>query len=80
MAKQETITDLTNDLVGVKNQLLDGSIEMETAKEFNNTAGKILNTIKVQLAHQALVLACENHGRTPFAIPYLENQKCLPKT
>ena len=72
LVRVETIDDLTQDLVDIKNGIKDGSIELEVAKEFNNTAGKILNTVKVQLARQALILAFEQRGRKMSPMPYLE--------
>jgi len=79
MIKTETIENLTNDLVDVKNNILNGNIELERAKEFNNTAGKILGTIKLQLAYQALTLAFKSRAMNMPTIPYLEGQKCLPE-
>ncbi len=73
----ETIEDLTNNLVEVKNNILNGHIELERAKEFNNTAGKILGTIKLQLAYQALTLAFKSRSMSVPNIPYLESPKCL---
>lgn len=54
-----TITDIRNDLIAVFNGLKDGSIEAKDAIEINNTAGKIINSAKVQLAYHAL------RGETP---------------
>lgn len=49
-----TITDIRNDLIKVFNGLRDGTIEAKDAMEINNTAGKIISSAKVQLAHAAL--------------------------
>lgn len=49
-----TITDIRNDLVNVFNKLRDGTMEAKEAVEINNTAGKIISSIKVQLAYSAL--------------------------
>lgn len=75
----ETINELTQDLVDVKNDLKNGHIELERAREINNTAGKILNTIKVQMQYTIISLACEAQGHKMVHIPYLGEQKCLSK-
>ena len=49
-----TISDIRDDLIGVFNGLRDGTMEIKEASEINNTAGKIINTAKVQLAYFAL--------------------------
>lgn len=49
-----TITDIRNDLVNVFNKLRDGTMEAKEAVEINNTAGKIISSVKVQLAYSAL--------------------------
>jgi hypothetical protein len=49
-----TITDIRDDLIEVFNGLRDGSMEAKDAIEINNTAGKIINSAKVQLAYHAL--------------------------
>lgn len=49
-----TITDIRNDLVNVFNKLRDGTMEAKDAVEINNTAGKIIASVKVQLAYAAL--------------------------
>lgn len=49
-----TITDIRNDLIKVFNGLRDGTVEPKDAFEMNNTAGKIISSAKVQLAHAAL--------------------------
>lgn len=49
-----TITDIRNDLVNVFNKLRDGTMEAKDAVEINNTAGKIISSVKVQLAYAAL--------------------------
>lgn len=55
-----TITDIRNDLVEVFNRLRDGTMEAKDAVEINNTAGKIISSVKVQLAYAAL------RGETPI--------------
>lgn len=49
-----TITDIRNDLVNVFNKLRDGTMDAKEAVEINNTAGKIISSVKVQLAYAAL--------------------------
>jgi|GEM_PF-1098428 len=66
-----TITDIRNDLVNVFNCLRDGTMEAKDAVEINNTAGKIISSVKVQLAYAAL------RGEQPD-IPFLGLQ-ALPK-
>lgn len=66
-----TITDIRNDLVNVFNRLRDGTMEAKDAVEINNTAGKIISSVKVQLAYAAL------RGEQPD-IPFLGYQ-ALPK-
>jgi len=48
------IIALRNELSAIFQGLLDGSVENKDAVELNNTAGKIINTIKVQLVYAAL--------------------------
>jgi hypothetical protein len=60
-----TITDIRNDLIEVFNGLRDGSIDIKDAVEINNTAGKIINSAKVQIAYSAL------RGEAPN-IPFLQ--------
>lgn len=61
-----TITDVRNDLIEVFNGLRDGTMEAKDAVEINNTAGKIINTAKTQLAYHAL------RGERP-EIPFLDS-------
>lgn len=60
-----TITDIRDQLIEVFNGLRDGSIDPKEAVEINNTAGKIINTAKVQIAYSAL------RGEAPY-IPFLD--------
>lgn len=59
-----TICDIREQLIDVFNGLRDGSVEIKDAVEINNTAGKIINTAKVQIAYSAL------RGEAPN-IPFL---------
>ena len=71
-----TITDIRDQLIEVFNGLRDGSVEIKDAVEINNTAGKIINSAKVQIAYAAL------RGEAPY-IPFLDTaikgSKTLPK-
>jgi len=49
-----SINDIRNDLINVFNGLRDKTMDIKEATEINNTAGKIINTAKVQLAYFAL--------------------------
>ena len=71
--KITNVVDMRNELLGVFVELREGTIELPIAAELNNTAGKVLNTIKVELAKAALC------GEKP-QIKFLgDNAKCLPK-
>ena len=63
-----TITNIRDQLIEVFNGLRDGSVEAKDAVEINNTAGKIINTAKVQIAYSAL------RGEAPY-IPFLDTAK-----
>lgn len=58
------ITDIRDSLIAVFDKLRDGDMDLKQAAEINNTAGKIINTAKVQLAYAAL------RGEQPI-IPFL---------
>jgi hypothetical protein len=60
-----TITDIRDQLIEVFNGLRDGNVDIKDAVEINNTAGKIINTAKVQIAYSAL------RGEAPN-IPFLD--------
>ena len=59
------ITDIRDSLIEVFDKLRDGDMDLKQAAEINNTAGKIINTTKVQLAYAAL------RGEQP-SIPFLD--------
>ena len=48
------IEELRNGLIGLYDKIKNGEIEHATAKELNNSAGKIINTAKVQLEYASL--------------------------
>lgn len=60
----KTIDDLGLRLRDLFDQISTGEMDLKQAVELNNTAGKIINTYKVQLAYHAL------RGETPN-IPFL---------
>ena len=62
------ITDLRNELSTLFNDLRDGKIETKTAQEMNNCAGKIINTLKVELEYYSLL------GDKP-EVDYLDKNK-----
>jgi hypothetical protein len=65
-----TITEIRDQLIEVFNGLRDGTIDAKDAVEINNTAGKIINTAKVQIAYSAL------RGDTPY-IPFLDTAQTV---
>ena len=50
----KNITELNTHLTALYQALKDGTIDVKTAAEMNNTAGKIINVQKVQLEYAAL--------------------------
>ncbi len=48
------ITELRDELLQVFDGLRDGTLEPKDAVEINNTAGKIISTVKLQLANASL--------------------------
>ena len=50
----KNITDLNTHLTTLYQALRDGTVDVKTAAEMNNTAGKIINVQKVQLEYAAL--------------------------
>ena len=50
----KNINELRKNLVSVFDDLKSGGLETNVAKEINNTAGKIINSCKVQLEYQNL--------------------------
>lgn len=67
-----TITDIRDQLIEVFDGLRSGDMDTKEAVEINNTAGKIINTAKVQLAYSAL------RGEAPY-IPFLDTRKSKTK-
>lgn len=50
----KNIVDLRNELVAIFEQLKAKEISYADAKELNNSAGKIINSVKVELEYAAL--------------------------
>ena len=67
-----TITEIRDQLIEVFNGLRDGSIDAKDAVEINNTAGKIINSAKVQIAYSAL------RGEAPY-IPFLDTAAAVAR-
>lgn len=45
----KNITEMREQLVTLFSQLKDGSVDVKIAAEMNNTAGKIINSLRVEL-------------------------------
>ncbi len=71
--KMANVVDMRNELLNVFRELREGNIDLPVAQEVNNTAGKILNTVKVELAKAALC------GVKPVIGFLGDSKKCLPK-
>lgn len=50
----KNVTELRTELAGLFEQLRAGAIDVKVASEMNNTAGKIINSIKVELEYNKL--------------------------
>jgi hypothetical protein len=50
-----TAKELRNEMISVFNQIRTDKIDLKKAKELTNAAGKILNTVKVQLTYNQLM-------------------------
>jgi len=50
----KNVVDLRNELIVIFNQLKTGAISHADAKELNNSAGKIINSVKVELEYAGL--------------------------
>lgn len=50
----KTITDLRNELCNAFDDLKAGNITPKVASEMNNSAGKIIHTLKVQLEYHTM--------------------------
>jgi len=67
-----TIAELRDELFEIFTDLKSGKIEPKIACEMNNSAGKIINTAKVQLDYYAL------RKEIP-SLPFLESGKAKGK-
>ena len=61
----KTITDLRNELCNTFDDLRAGNITPKIASEMNNSAGKIIHTLKVQLEYHTMTKSTPN-------IPFLK--------
>ena len=61
----KTVTDLRNELCNTFDELKAGNITPKVASEMNNSAGKIINTLKVQLDYHTMT-------KTKPNIPFLK--------
>jgi hypothetical protein len=50
----KNISELTTELAELYEALKNGTIEVKTATEMNNTAGKIINSQRVQIEYASL--------------------------
>ncbi len=70
--KITNVVEMRDALLDIFSGVIDGTVELPVAAEANNTAGKILNTVKVELAQAALC------GEKPNIKFLGDNKKCLP--
>ena len=61
----KTITDLRNELCDTFDDLRAGNVTPKVASEMNNSAGKIINTLKIQLDYHTMT-------KTKPNIPFLK--------
>ena len=61
----KTVTDLRNELCNTFDDLKAGNITPKVASEMHNSAGKIINTLKVQLDYHTMT-------KTKPNIPFLK--------
>jgi len=64
----KNITELRQALTKLFDQIRDGSVDVKVASEMNNTAGKIISSLKVQLDYAEL-------RKEQPEIPYLGDKK-----
>jgi len=50
----KTMNDVTEQLMNLYSDVRNGVIDLKEAAELNNTAGKIINSVKVQTEYYAL--------------------------
>ncbi len=56
--KPTTMTALRDELLQVFCELRNGTVDLSDAAECNNTAGKIINSYKVELEYYNLIKKC----------------------
>jgi hypothetical protein len=54
MTKIKNLHELGTDLLEVYSQLRDGNIEKSTAKALSSVAGKVIDTLKVQMRYNSI--------------------------
>ena len=64
----ENITELRKSLADNYTKMKDGKMGLNTGKELSNCAGKIINSIKVELEYNSMLGIKEK-------IPFLENNQ-----
>lgn len=64
----KNITELRNALSGLFDEIKNGAVDVKVASEMNNTAGKIISSLKVQLDYAEL-------RKEEPSIPYLDERK-----
>lgn len=64
----KTINDLRNDLLTLFDDIKSGKTDVKVAAEMNNTAGKIINSVKAELEYSAL-------KKVEPSIPFLNYEK-----
>ena len=62
----QNITELRSSLIDNYNQMKDGSMPIKLGKELTNSAGKIINSVRVELDYK-------QHMEDRSIIPFLEN-------
>jgi len=50
----KTMKDLRDNIIQTMENLKDGSVDIKIAAELNNSAGKIINTVRTQLEYSKL--------------------------
>jgi hypothetical protein len=71
MKKIENIRDLRDDLIQLYENLKDKKIGLKEVKELTNTAGKIMNSAKLELEYRSFV---GNKEEILFLKTYEENK------
>lgn len=64
----KTINELRNELLQLFGEIKSGEVEVNVAGEMNNTAGKVINSVKAELEYAALL-------KVEPTIPFLDYDK-----